>query len=92
MAAAGSPEWRGFPITQTFERNLCLLARYLANPRPVGHAAVNFETQSLGGRLGISRNGKVDEIGHADLHVSDLVKNFGRNTVAPEEPYIETPA
>lgn len=69
-----------------------LLARYLANPRPTGYAAVNFETQSLGGRLGISRNGKVDEIGHADLHVSDLVKNFGRNSVAPEEPYIETPA
>jgi hypothetical protein len=35
---------------------------------------VNLETQSLGGRLGIGRNGKVDEIGHANLHVSDLVK------------------
>jgi hypothetical protein len=53
---------------------------------------VNLETQSLGGCLCIGRNGQVDEIGHADLHVSDLVKNFGRNTVAPEDLYIETPA
>jgi len=77
---------------QTFERDLGLLAWYLANPRPTGHAAVNFEAQSLGGRLGIGRNGKINEIGHANLHVSNLVKNFGRNTVAPEKPYIETPA
>jgi hypothetical protein len=41
--------------------------------------------------LGIGRNGKVDEIGHANLHVSDLVENFGYNTVAPDKPYIETP-
>ena len=80
------------PIAQTFERDLGLLARYLANPRPAGHAAVNFKAQSLGGGLGIGRKGKVDEIGHADLHISDLVKNFGRNSVAPEDLYIETPA
>ena len=83
---------RDSPIAQTFDRDLGLLAWYLANPRPTGHAAVNFEAQSLGGRLGIGRNGKITEIGHANLHVSNLVKNFGRNTVAPEKPYIETPA
>jgi hypothetical protein len=42
--------------------------------------------------LGIGRNGKVDEIGHADLPVSIWSENFGRSSVAPEEPYIETPA
>jgi hypothetical protein len=45
---------------------------------------VNLETQSLGGRLGIGRNGKVDKIGHANLHVPNLDKNFGRNSVAPQ--------
>src|SRR6266446_8299450 len=54
-------------VAKTFDRDLGLLAWYLANPRPAGHAALDFETQSLGGRLGIGRNGKVDEIGHADV-------------------------
>ena len=59
---------------------------------PLVTLRVNLETQSLGGCLGIGRNGKVDEIGHANLHVSSLVKNVGRNSVAPDNPYIETPA
>src|SRR5215469_6573674 len=50
------------PIAQIFVRDLGLLAWYLTNPRPTGHATVNFEAQSLGGSLGIGRNGKVDEI------------------------------
>src|SRR5271169_5681221 len=69
------------PIPKTFERDLGLLARYLTNPRRERHAAVNFEAQSLGGRLGVGRNGKVDEISHADLPVSIWPENFGRNTV-----------
>jgi hypothetical protein len=64
------------PIAKTLDRDLGLLAPYLANPRPAGYATVNLETQSLGGRLGIGRNGKVDEIGHTNLHVTDLVKEF----------------
>ena len=64
------------PIAKTLDRDLGLIARYLANSRSAGHAALNFETQSLGGGLGICRNGKVDEIGHADLPVSDLVREF----------------
>src|SRR6516165_2826182 len=68
------------PIAQTFERDLGLLAWYLTNPRPTGHATVNLEAQSLGGRLGIGRNGKVDEIGHANLHVSNLVRECFRPT------------
>src|SRR5271169_163507 len=64
------------PIAKTLDRDLGLIARYLANPRSTGHAALNFETQSLGGGLGIGRNGKVDEIGHADLPVSNLVREF----------------
>ena len=64
------------PIAKTLDRDLGLIARYLADPRSAGHAALNFETQSLGGGLGIGRNGKVDEIGHADLPVSNLVRGF----------------
>ena len=55
------------PIAQTFERDLGPLARYLANPRPAGHAAMNLETQRLVGCLGIGRNGKVDEFTHASV-------------------------
>jgi hypothetical protein len=80
------------PIAQTFERDLGFFAWYLADPRSTGHAALDLEAQSFGGGLGIGRYGKVDEIGHANLHVSNLVKNFGRNSVAPDKPYIETPA
>ena len=50
------------PIAQTFERDLGLVARYLADPRPTGHAAVNLEAQSLGGSLGIGRNSKAMRI------------------------------
>src|SRR6202007_63299 len=64
------------PIAQALERDLGLLAGYLANARPTGHATLNFKTQSLGGRLGIGRKGKGDEIGHADLHVSKMVREF----------------
>src|SRR5271157_2468486 len=60
------------PIAETFDRDLGLLARDLANPRSAGHAALDFEAQSLGGRLGVGRNGKVDEIDHGDLPVLNL--------------------
>jgi hypothetical protein len=55
---------RDSQIAKTFDGDFGLLARYLANPRAAGHAAVNLETQSLGGCLGIGRNGKVDKFGH----------------------------
>jgi hypothetical protein len=69
--------------------------------RSAGHAAINFETQSFGGRLGIGMNGKVDEIGHADLPVYDVVDELRGDRVvssaaipawSPQGPYIETPA
>jgi hypothetical protein len=75
------------PIAKTLDCDLGLLPRYLANPRSAGHAALNFETQSLGGRLGIGRNGKVDEIGHGDLPVSELLENFGATASAASLPY-----
>ena len=66
---------------------LRLLAWYLADPRPAGDAAMNLAAQSLGSRLGIGRNGKVDEIGHANLHFSNLVREcLRRDFVAPETP------
>src|SRR6516165_8304085 len=80
------------PIAQTFERDLGLLAWYLANPRPTGHAALNLETESLGGRLGIGRNGKVDEIGHANLHVSNLVRELRALLRRARKANIERPA
>jgi hypothetical protein len=48
---------------------------------------VNLETQSLGSLLGIGRNGKVDEIGHASLPVSELLENFGATAPAATLPY-----
>jgi hypothetical protein len=75
------------PIAKTLDRDLGLLARDLANTSSAGHAAVNLETQSLGSLLGIGRNGKVDEIGHASLPVSELLENFGATAPAATLPY-----
>jgi hypothetical protein len=52
---------------------------------------MNLETQGRGGRLGIGRNGKVDEIGHADLPVSKLVRGSRAAKGLPETPNIEIP-
>src|SRR5580692_12390090 len=52
------------PIAQTLDRDLGFVARYLANPRATGDAAVNLQTQCLRGCLRIGRNNNIDEIGH----------------------------
>jgi hypothetical protein len=45
-------------------------------------AAVDLEAQSLGGRLRIGRNSNIDEIGHVDLPVSNVVTKL-RHAAAP---------
>src|ERR1700720_4224376 len=80
----GFPSRRGLkdaggkaPIAQTLDRDLGLVARYLANPRATGDAAVNLETQCLRGCLRIGRNNNIDEIGHWIAPSRKLTPNSG---------------
>ena len=61
-------------------------------PAPHWSGYGNLEAQSLGGRLGIGRNGKVDEIGHANLHVSNLVREVSDATYRARNTNIGTRA
>ena len=89
------------PIAKTLDGDLGFFARDLAHPRATGDTALNLEAERLGGRLGIGRDGKVDEIGHGDRPVSDVIDELrgdrvGSNAAvpawSPRGPYIETSA
>jgi hypothetical protein len=60
-------------IAKTLDRDLGLVTRHSANPRPVRNAAVDLEAERLDGRLCIGRNSDIDEIGHVDLPVLNVV-------------------
>ena len=42
---------------------------------------MNLEPQSLGGRLAVGGNDNVDEIGHADLTISEVVITPARHRI-----------
>ena len=67
---------RNAPIAKTLDCDLGFFARYLANPRARGDAAMNLEPQSLRGCLAVGGNDNVDEIGHADLTIPDVVREL----------------
>jgi hypothetical protein len=69
---------RNAPIAKTLDCDLGFFACYLANPRTGGDAAMNLEPQSLCGCLAVGGDDNVDEIGHADLTISDIVGELPR--------------
>ncbi len=69
-------------IAKTLDRDLGLVARHSANPSSMRQAALNLEAQGLGGCLRIGRNSNIDEIGHVDLPVSNVVTKL-RHGAAP---------
>jgi hypothetical protein len=75
------------PIAQAFDRDLGFLARNLPNPGTAGDAAVDFEPQCLGGGSAVGGDGDVDEIGHSDLTISDLLQPRARFASAAMPPF-----
>src|SRR6516164_8678016 len=76
----------GIPQSRRHSSAISASSRGICRTR-AGHTAVNLEAQGLGSCLSIGRNSKVDEIGHANLHVSNLVRDFsGATIVVPETP------
>jgi hypothetical protein len=69
------------PIAQTLDRDFGFVTRYSVNPRAARHAAMNLKPQSLGGCLAMDWNDNVDEIGHADLTISDVVRTPARHRI-----------
>jgi hypothetical protein len=90
---------RNAPIAKTLDCDLGFFARYLANPRTGGNAAMNPEPQSLCGCLAIGGDDNVDEIGHADLTIPDVIRELPcaiasaatplpATAITPGSPYI----
>lgn len=69
------PAWRralddagGYaPIAKTFDSDLSLVARHLADSRTAGHTAMDLEAQGLRRCLRIGRKSDIDKIGHLDF-------------------------
>ena len=68
-------------IAQALDRDLSFFARNFPNPGAAGDAAVDFEPQCLSGGLAVGGDGDVDEIGHLDLTISDVILALG--TLSP---------
>ena len=87
------------PIAKTLDCDLGFFARYLANPRTGGNAAMNLEPHSLCGCLAVGGDDNVDEIGHADLTIPDVIRELPcaiasaaiplvASAITPGSPYI----
>lgn len=77
---------RNAPIAKTLDCDLGFFARYLANPRTRGNAAMNLEPQSLCGCLAVGGDDNVDEIGHADLTIPDVIRELPC-AIARQQPH-----
>ena len=78
------------PIAQTLERDLGLLAGYLANARPTGHATLNFKTQSLGGRVQHAPGGQARDTAEAAKWLwKSIAKHNGPATLALADLYLK---